>query len=94
MERQALDRDKSSRLPFRNERARAGLVCLLVGVAYMRRPSCSLISRRECPPAPKSQKIVNLGLSPAMVLNRERTTQASTQMSQTERSGPWIRWVT
>jgi hypothetical protein len=33
---------------------------------------CSLTPRRECPPVTKSQKIINLALSPAMVLGRER----------------------
>ena len=32
----------------------------------------SLTSRRECTPVTKSQKIVNLALSPAMILSRER----------------------
>jgi hypothetical protein len=36
------------------------------------RPDCFLIPRRECPPVPKSQKIVDLALSPAMILGRER----------------------
>ena len=35
------------------------------------RPSRFLIPRRECPPVPKSQKIINLALSPS-VLGRER----------------------
>jgi hypothetical protein len=38
----------------------------------LKRPGCSLISRRECLSVPKSQKIINLALSPAMVLSRER----------------------
>jgi hypothetical protein len=33
---------------------------------------CHLILRRECLPVPKSQKIINLALSPAMILRRER----------------------
>jgi hypothetical protein len=33
---------------------------------------CFLIPRRECPPVPKSQKIINLALSPAVILGRER----------------------
>jgi hypothetical protein len=37
-----------------------------------KQPRCSLTSRRECPPLTKSQKIINLALSPAMVLGRER----------------------
>jgi hypothetical protein len=36
------------------------------------RPDCFLIPRRERPPVPKSQKIVDLALSPAMILGRER----------------------
>ena len=36
------------------------------------RPSRFLIPRRECPPVPKSQKIINLALSPAVILGRER----------------------
>jgi hypothetical protein len=36
------------------------------------RLECFLIPRRECPPVPKSQKIVDLALSPAMVLGRQR----------------------
>jgi hypothetical protein len=31
-----------------------------------------LIPRRECPAVPKSQKIINLALSPAVILGRER----------------------
>jgi hypothetical protein len=42
------------------------------GHLRLERPSCFLISRRRCPPVPKSQKIVNLALSPAMILSRER----------------------
>ena len=42
------------------------------GHLTLERPSCFLIPRRECLTVPKSQKIVNLALSPAMVLSRER----------------------
>ena len=34
--------------------------------------SCFLIPRRKCPPVPKSQKIINLALSPSVILGRER----------------------
>jgi hypothetical protein len=33
-------------------------------------------------PVPKSQKIIDLALSPAVILGRERVDAASTQMSQ------------
>jgi hypothetical protein len=36
------------------------------------RPDCFLIPRRDCPPVPKSQKIVDLALSPAVILGCER----------------------
>ena len=36
------------------------------------RPGCFPIPRRECPPVPKSQKIINLALSPAVILGRAR----------------------
>jgi len=42
------------------------------GHLTLERPSCFLIPRRECLTVPKSQKIVNLALSPAMILSRER----------------------
>jgi hypothetical protein len=44
----------------------------LNGHLRLERPRCFLIPRRECPPVSKSQKIVNLALSPAMILSRER----------------------
>jgi hypothetical protein len=58
------------------------------------RPDCFLIPRRERPPVPKSQKIVDLALSPAMILVANVSTQALTQMSQIKSSGPWMRCVT
>jgi hypothetical protein len=36
------------------------------------RLDCFLIPRRQCPPASKPQKIVDLALSPAVILGRER----------------------
>ena len=35
-------------------------------------PRKLLIPRRECPPVPKSQEIINLALSPTVILGRER----------------------
>ena len=46
-----------------------------MAASFARHPALALtvlIPRRKCPSVPKSQKIVDLALSPAMILGRER----------------------
>jgi hypothetical protein len=40
--------------------------------AFVPPDSCFLIPRRKCPPVPKPHKVVNLALSPTVILGRKR----------------------